>query len=73
MVLPDMKIVFSNSTMISVANSTSVQHIFSPLKRSDGGQYTCTATINIPQAGIRDLQSSVIETVRVVGKNSVQN
>ena len=68
MVLPDMKIMFPNSTMISVANSTSVQHMFSPLKIYDGGQYTCTATINIPQAGIRDLQSSVVETFRVVGK-----
>ena len=72
MVLPDMKIMFPNSTVISVANSTSVQHMFSPLKRSDGGQYTCTATINIPQAGIRDLQSSVVESFRVVGKKSVQ-
>ena len=65
--LPDMNIVFPNSTMISVANSTSMQHMFSPLRTSDGGQYTCMATINIPQAGIRDLQSSVVETVRVVG------
>ena len=67
-VLPDLKIVFPNSTEISVVNSSSLDYMFSPLRTSDGGQYTCTATVNIPQAGIMDLQNSAVETVVVVGK-----
>ena len=67
-VLPDLKIVFPNSTEISVMNTSSLDYMFSPLRTSDGGQYTCTATVNIPQAGITDLQSSVIENITVVGK-----
>ena len=67
-VLPDLKIVFPNSTEISVMDSTSLDYMFSPLRTSDGGQYTCTATVNIPQAGIMDLQNSAVETVVVVGK-----
>ena len=69
MVLPDLKIVFPNSTEISVMNTSSLDYMFSPLRTSDGGQYTCTATVNIPQAGIIDLQSSVIEIITVVGMN----
>ena len=67
-VLPDLKIVFPNSTEISVMDSTSLDYMFSPLRTSDGGQYTCTATVNIPQAGIMDLQNSAVETMVVVGK-----
>ena len=67
-VLPDMKIVFPNSTVISVMNSSSVEYMFSPLRRSHGGQYTCTATVNIPQAGITDLVNSTTETISVVCK-----
>ena len=68
MVLPDLKIVFPNSTELSAVNSSSVDYVFFPLRTSDGGQYTCTATVNIPQAGITDLQSSAVETITVVGK-----
>ena len=67
-VLPDLKIVFPNSTEISVMDSSSLDYMFSPLRTSDGGQYTCTATVNIPQAGIMDLQNSAVETMVVVGK-----
>ena len=67
-VLPDLKIVFPNSTEISVMDSSSLDYMFSPLRTSDGGQYTCTATVNIPQAGIMDLQNSAVETIVVVGK-----
>ena len=67
-VLPDLKIVFPNSTEISVMDSSSLDYMFSPLRTSDGGQYTCTATINIPQAGIMGLQNSAVETLVVVGK-----
>ena len=66
-VLPDLKIVFPNSTEISVMNTSSLDYMFSPLRTSDGGQYTCTATVNIPQAGITHLQNSVTEVV-VVGQ-----
>ena len=63
-VLPDLKIVFPNSTEISVITS-SLDYTFSPLRTSDGGQYTCTATVNIPQAGITNLQNSAVETVTI--------
>ena len=68
-VLPDLKIVFPNSTEISLMNISSLDYTFSPLRASDGGQYTCTATVNIPQAGIIDLQNSVLENITVVGMN----
>ena len=64
-VLPDLKIVFPNSTEISVMSSTFLEYKFSPLRTSDGGQYTCTATLNIPLAGIMHLQNSGMETVTV--------
>ena len=67
-VLPDVKVVFPNSTEVSAVNSSSVEYVFSPLRISDGGQYTCTATVNIPQAGITNLKSSALETITVVGK-----
>ena len=67
-VLPHLKIVFPNSTEVSAVSSSSMDYVFSPLRTSDGGQYTCTATVNIPQAGITDLQNSVVETITVVGK-----
>ena len=67
-VLPDLKIVSPNSTEVSAVTNSSVDYVFSPLRTSDGGQYTCTATVNIPQAGITDLQSSAVETITVVGK-----
>ena len=72
-VLPDLKIVFPNSTEISVMNTSSLDYMFSPLRTSDGGQYTCTATINIPQVGIADFQSSVMESIAVVGKLHTQS
>ena len=62
---PDMSIVFPNSTVVSVTDTTSLGHTFSPLRMSDSGQY-CTATINIPKAGITDLLSTTRETVSVV-------
>ena len=64
-VLPDMRIVHPNTTVISVVNTSSVEFMFSPLRTSDGGQYTCTATINIPQAGITDRSDSAVEAITV--------
>ena len=66
-VLPDLTIVFPNSTMISEDGTNSLVYMFSPLRMSDGGQYTCTAVVNIPVAGII-LQSSVTEAVVAVCK-----
>ena len=62
---PDMMIVFSNSTVVSDMNTTSVKYTFSPLRTSDGGQYNCTATVNIPLAGIRNLSASTLSTTKV--------
>ena len=64
-VLPDLKIVFPNSTEISVINSSSLDYMFSPLRTSDGGQYTCTATVNISPVGITDLQNSAVGNITV--------
>ena len=61
-VLPDLMIVFPNSTAIS---ASSLVYTFSPLRTSDGGQYTCTATVNIPEPGIIDLQASKTDTITV--------
>ena len=57
-VLPDLMIVTSNSTVISEENSSSLVYMFSPLMASDGGQYTCTATVNIPKTEITDQAST---------------
>ena len=65
---PHMKIVFPNSTEISVVATKSLNHTYTSLKISDGGQHTCRATIEIPQAGITNLQSSVAKTLAVVCK-----
>ena len=65
MVQPDLKIVSPSSTVISVMNSSSVEYVFSPLRTSHGGQYTCTATVNIPQAGITDHNTSATENIIV--------
>ena len=67
-VLPDLKIVFPNSTEISAVNRSSIHYVFSPLRTSDGGQYTCKAIVNIPQAGILDRQGSAMDAITVVGK-----
>ena len=65
-VLPDLTIVFPNSTVISKERTDSLAYMFSPLRMSDGEQYTCTAAVNIPVTGIIDHQSSVTEAVVVV-------
>jgi hypothetical protein len=63
---PHMKIVLPNTTEISVVATKMLNHTFSSLRISDGGQYTCTATINIPQVGATNIQSSVAKTLAVV-------
>ena len=68
MVQPDMEIVFPNMTEIAASNISSLNYTFSPLRTSDVGQYTCTVTVNIPQAGIVDLQSSTSEIIIVIGE-----
>ena len=64
--MPDLKIVHPNSTVILIVNnSSSVEYMFSPLRTSDGGQYNCTATINTPQAGITNINTSVMANITV--------
>ena len=65
MVQPDLQIVFPNTTDIVAMDISLLSHTFSPLRTSDGGQYTCTATVNIPQAEIADLQGSAMDTINV--------
>ena len=67
-VQPDMEIVFPNITVVAAMSISSLIYTFSPLRTSDGGQYTCTATVNIPEAGITDLKSTAIETLSVTSE-----
>ena len=64
---PDLNIVFPNSNATSVENNSSLQHTVSPLRTSDGGNYTCTAIVNIPGAGVTALTSSTVENITVKG------
>ena len=67
-VQPDLEIVGPDgSVLASVGQSVTLTHMFSSLVTSDGGQYTCTATLNIPEAGITNLLGSAIENIDVVG------
>ena len=65
-VLPDLVIVGPNSTVSSSNNTSSLIYMFTPLKTSDGGVYNCTATVNIPEAGIA-IQNSTTENITVAG------
>ena len=65
MVQPDLQIVFPNTTEIVAMNISSLNYTFSSLRTSDGGQYTCTATVNIHEAGIAGLHGSAMETLTV--------
>ena len=65
--LPNLQLVMANGEIVASSVGASVLvYMFSPLKKSDGGQYICTATLNIPEAGIH-LQGSAQETVTSVG------
>ena len=66
-VLPDLVIVGPNSNMSSM-NTSSLIYMFTPLITSDGGEYTCTATVNIPEAEITDLQYSTTQTITVTSQ-----
>ena len=66
-VQPNMNITSRESNVVSVSNKGSVEYTFSPLATSHGGQYSCTATVDIPEVGITGLQSSATETITVAG------
>ena len=57
-----------SSTSTLAEGNSSVEHTFSPLKTSDGGEYTCTATINIPQACITNLNRSATGNITVASE-----
>ena len=63
-----MKLVFPNLTEISAIATSSLEHTFLSLSMTDGGRYICTTTINIPTAGITDIQASAAKTLTVVCK-----
>ena len=57
-----------NGTVIAFqTNTPAVTYTFHPLQISDSGLYNCTATVNIPEAGVLDVQVSTVETVSVAG------
>ena len=63
-VLPDLKLTAPNSTVISSSmNTSSLVYMLSSLRTSDGGPYTCTATVNITDVTFH--QSSITETIIV--------
>ena len=63
-VLPDLKLTAPNSSVISSSmNTSSLVYMFSTLRTSDGGLYTCTATVNI--TGVTFHQPSSTETIIV--------
>ena len=68
MVQPDLQIVFPNTTEIVAMNISSLSYTLCPLITSDGDQYTCTATVNIPEAEIAGLQGSAMEALTVIGE-----
>ena len=71
-VQPDLEIVgHDGSVLASVGQNVTLTHMFSPLATSNGGQYTCTATFNIPEAGITDLQGSAMEVITVASELSL--
>ena len=65
-VQPHLKIVFPNSTAVAVEKTSSLEYTFSPLKTSDAGNYTCTATINI--SGIVSVSGSAVENITVASE-----
>ena len=66
---PDLVLVAPNGSEVASQMNTSVlSHTLSPLRASDGGQYTCTATVTILEAGIAGLLSSAVETVTVASE-----
>ena len=64
---PDLVLVAPNGSVVaSQRSTTTLTHTFPRLRIHDGGQYTCTATTTIPEAGgITDLRNSVTETLSV--------
>ena len=66
---PDLVLVAPNGSEVASQMSTSaLSHTLSPLRTSDGGQYTCTATVTIPEAGIAGLLSLAVETLTVASE-----
>ena len=47
---------------------TTLNLIFSPLHTSHGGEYTCRASVNIPEIDIADLHNTDDTNVTVTGK-----
>lgn len=64
MVEPEMKLLFQNST-VTLASTRVLTHSVHPRGPSDSGLYTCIVNINIPQAGIANLNSSATHSVTV--------
>ena len=66
-VLPDLTLTAPNSSVISSSmNTSSLVYMFSSLRTSDGGPYTCTATVNI--TGVTIHQSPTTETIIVASE-----
>ena len=64
-VQPNMMVVFPNKTAVSEVGSSVLEYKFSQLRTSDAGDYTCTATVDIPEAGINSITGSTVGNITV--------
>ena len=60
--------VLNGSETLMEGTTTARNFTFSPLLTSQGGEYTCQATITITKAGIEDLTNTVTMNVSVQSK-----
>ena len=73
-VQPDLEIEGpGGSVLVSAEQSGTLTHMFSPLVTSDGSQYTCRATVVIPEAGITSPQGSTMKTIIVTSESILLN
>ena len=67
-VKPLLELVSPNGTVLASLHNDTLTYLFSPLLMSDGGQYSCIATIDIPEVNITGLQTTTSEVITVVGR-----
>ena len=71
-VKPLLELLSPNGTVLASLQNDTLTYLFSPLLLSDEGQYSCIATINIPEINITGLQKSSNTNITVVGKFRMQ-
>ena len=64
---PTVQWTYSGQTLTSVGSGLTRTLTFDPVRTSDADQYTCTATINIPEVNIADRSSVNSMDITVAG------